>query len=159
METRTKMLILVALAVVAYVFSGQSLPSPLPPSPRPDGPDLVAVFQNAPAGQGSVDAAKFAALCRAIESRLTKERTSTEDKRRLTTGVRIDDFRLQVRIDYMDGWSFNVKYPALKAVLETWFDAQVGKTASGKVDDAALDKWIAAFKKLADSAEYASKQL
>lgn len=158
METRTKMLILAALAVVAYVFSGQSQPSPTPPTPNPGGPDLVAVFQNAPAGQGSIDAAKFAALCRAIESRLTKERTNTEDKRRLTTGTRIDDFRLQVRIDYMDGWSFNVKYPALKTVLVDWFDAQVGKSA-GKVDDAALDKWIAAFHKLGDSAEYASKQL
>ncbi len=157
METRTKMLILAALAVVAFVFQGQSHPSPLP-TPRPDGPDLVAVFKNSPQGHGADDAAKFAGLCRAIEMMLTKERTSPDADRRLTTGARIDDFRLQVRVMYMDRQSFNVKYPGLKAVLVDWFDQQVGKSG-GKVDDAALDKWIAAFKKLAESAEYATSQL
>ena len=137
--------------------SWSPLPGPLP-GPKPAGPDLVTVFRGAPQGQGSADAVKFAALCRAIEQRLTKERTLPDDKRRLTTGTRIDDFRLQVRIDYMDSLSFNVKYPGLKSVLVEWFDEQVGKSG-GKIDDAALDKWVGAFKQLADSAEWAAGQL
>jgi hypothetical protein len=162
METKTRILIVGAiLAVVLAVQSGGALPLPGPlpsPLPRPEGPELLAVFQSAPQGQGKDDAVRFAALCRAIEQRLTKERTLPEEKRRLTTGVRIDDFRLQVRIDYMDALSFNVRYPGLKLILADWFDGQVGKSG-GKVDDAQLDKWIGAFKKLADSAEYASGQL
>lgn len=159
MDTRKRVLVLAALAAVGMSFIPAAGPVPLPfPNVRPDGPDLVPVFQSAGAGQGRTDAAKFGFLCRAIESRLTKERTLPEDKRRLTTGVRIDDFRAQVRVDYLDGNSFNAKYPGLKPVLVDWFDSQVGKSGN-RVDDAQLDKWIGAFKKLADNAEYASARL
>lgn len=158
METRTKIMLAVAAMVAVGSWQGVApLPNPIP-TPKPDGPDLVAVFANAPQGHGATDAGKFGAMCRAIESRLTRERTSAEDKRRLTTGIKIDDFRLQVRVDYMESQSFNAKYPGLKPVLVEWFDVQVGKTA-GKVDDAQLDKWIGAFRKLGENAEYASKQL
>lgn len=158
METPTRVLILAAIAVVLLMNLPASLVPDVVPDAKPAGPDLVVVFQSAGAGQGRLDAAKFGFLCRAIEQRLTKERTLPEDKRRLTTGVRIDDFRAQVRVDYLDGNSFNAKYPGLKPVLVDWFDSQVGKSGK-RVDDAQLDKWIAAFKQLADNAEYASKQL
>lgn len=158
METRTRLLILAAIAVTVFTNLPSFGPSPLVPDVKPAGPDLVAVFQAAGPAQGRTDAAKFGFLCRAIERRLTKERTLPEDKRRLTTGVRIDDFRAQVRVDYLDGNSFNAKYPGLKPVLVEWFEAQVGKSGK-RVDDAQLDKWITAFKQLADNAEYATKQL
>lgn len=126
------------------------------PDPPKDAPNLVEAFaQSDSRTQAKEDALTLAALCRSIADVI--EYDGKLDKPRLKTGQQLDRLRRWTREYSLNGASLGSRYPKLPVEIKKYLDAKLG-TDAGPVDSAKRRKWIEAFRKIAEAAEYAAAQ-
>lgn len=146
-------LIVVAVIGAAFYLGGDL--SPVAPTPKPSGPDMVAVFAaNENRAEAREHAAVFGSICRSIAAQL--EYDATRQKPRYTTGVKIDDLRLRIREYRMGGWSFLTKYPSVGQTIETYMESQLGKSG-GPVTPEQRRQWIETFRSVGKCCDYAAR--
>lgn len=145
----------VLLAAAGYwVASGDPTPPAPAPGPAPNPAD-VQQLRSAFGEAGQADCVRFAALCNAIGGRLDADTKLPADRRRLKTSGALNDFRRQVREDYL-GDSLTGKYPLLTDFLRQFFASRVGEFDE-KLGDPQRAAWSAAFRDLAAAALEASQ--
>ena len=126
------------------------------PKKPEDAPDLVTAFaQSDSRTQAKEDALTLAALCRSIADVI--EYDGKLDQPRLRTGQQLDRLRRWTREYSLNGASLGSRYPKLPIEIKKYLDAKLG-TDAGPVDSAKRRKWIEAFRKIAEAAEYAAAQ-
>lgn len=147
-------LALVAYSLIAPWVAGQvTRPRPIDPG----GPDLLAVFQKAEnPTQAAADALAFGALCQSIAEMIEFDGQQAEPQ--LLSGVQLDNFRTLSRFYQTGGASYAQRYPALAHVAGDYLESQLGNEG-GKLDQTARARWIAAYRALAASAQYATDSL
>lgn len=152
-------LLAAAVAAVAWL-SLESSPAPAPgpmPGPTPNPADvqqLRAAFGATEAGR--LDCLRFGVLCAAIGDRLEADTRLPPERRRLKTSGQLNDFRRQVREDYLGSQALNATYPLLADYLRAFFTARVGDMDE-KLDDTRRQQWAVAFRDLAAAAAEASQ--
>lgn len=155
MNSQTPQILPIAIvgAIIAAVYFG--VPGVTPATPKPPGPDMVAVFAaNPDRVEARAHAAALGSICRAIANQL--EYDGSRKAPRYTTGVRIDDLRLRVREYRMGGWSFLTKYPQMSATIESYMESQLGKSG-GPVTPEQRRQWVETFRALGKCCDYAAK--
>ena len=131
-------------------FSGGT--RPVPPD---DAPDLVAAFRQTDNPlEAKEDALTLAALCRSIAD--TIEYDGHLDEPRLRTGQQLDRLRRWTREYALRGESLGRKYPELPPRLKSYLDKKLG-TDAGPLTPDQRKKWVDAFRKIAEAAEYAAR--
>ncbi len=123
--------------------------------PPKDAPDLVQAFsQSDDPQQARADAMTLAALCRSIADVI--EYDGKLDEPRLRTGQQLDRLRRWTREYTLDGVSLGTRYPALPPAIKAYLDERLG-TDAGPLTSQQRDKWVAAYRKIAEAAEYAAR--
>jgi len=153
---RRQALLAGAVGVALLAAGGDTAPTPTPtPGPAPNPADvqqLRAAFGDTEAGR--FDCLRFGVLCAAVGDRLDADTKLPADKRRLTTAGKLNDFRRQVREDYL-GAPLTGKYPILADFLRQFFESRVGEF-DDKLDDTKRAAWSKAFSDLAAAAQEAA---
>lgn len=153
MKDRSLLPLLLGLGLAAWCLWGYRPSTPRPDLP-PDGPNLVAAFAtNGDRTEAQLHAHTFATICASLADCFEYDASRPEPL--LKTGVQIDELRRGVRQTRMKGWSFVAKYPDLGPRVEEFLVAELG-TSGGTLTPEQRAKWIAAFRRLAASAEYAA---
>jgi hypothetical protein len=139
---------LLAGAVLAAVV--EFAPRPAPPAPTPASVlDLRGKFIGATAAD---DAAAFAGLCHGIAEALAADGGRTAP--RITTGVQIEDVRVAAAEGRFLPRSLSREQPHAAAAAGRYLDSVVG-TSGGPLDATARQRWVEAFRALAQAAEEA----
>jgi hypothetical protein len=148
---RQRLVILAALlagAVLAAVV--EFAPRPAPPAPTPANVlDLRGKFMGPSAAE---DAAAFAGLCHGIAEALAADGGRTAP--RITTGVQIEDVRVAAAEGRFLPRSLSREQPHAAAAAGRYLDSVVG-TSGGPLDATARQRWVEAFRTLAQAAEEA----
>lgn len=154
-NTRMTVIAIVLLAGGYLLGSGKLIPAnPYPPS----GPDMVAVFAvNPNKAEAREHALQFAEICTAAASTFETD-AKRGPNRRIATGLDVSHYRADLLFYTNNGWAFSAKYPAIRTTVGTWLDQEAG-TNPKEMTDAETAKWVAAFRGLAKSAEYAGKTI
>ncbi len=122
--------------------------------PPKDAPDLVQAFaQSDDPQQAKADALVLAALCRSIADVI--EYDGQLDEPRLRTGQQLDRLRRWTREYTLDGVSLGTRYPALPPAVKKYLDDRLG-TEAGPLTSQQRTKWVVAYRKIAEAAEYAA---
>ena len=145
------------LAIVAALLAGAVLaavvefaPRPGPPAPAPSGVlDLRGKFIGPTAAD---DAAAFAGLCTGIAEALAADGGRTAP--RITTGVQIEDVRVAAAEGRFLPRSLSREQPHAVAAAGRYLDSVVG-TSGGPLPAEARQRWVEAFRTLAQAAEEA----
>lgn len=157
---RRRYLLAGAAALVLFTAQGDLAPQPGPgpnPGPAPNPADvqqLRGAFGSTEAGK--LDCLKFGALCRAVGYRLDLDTAAAADKRRLKTAGQLNDFRRQVREDYL-GEALSSKYPLLGPYLVKFWTERVGEFDDKLDTDAKRQAWSLAFADLSAAAQEAAR--
>lgn len=151
-----------ALGMLAagVLFWVQGRLAPAAGGARPEGPDLVPVFaQRNDRAEAAAHAHAFAVLCETFAAWL--EQDGQAERPRIATWTAADEFRRELRKGQMRGWSFSVDYPKLPGVVEEYLAIAIGQRAAdsrNELTPADRQRWVAAFRALAASADYAARQ-
>jgi hypothetical protein len=151
--------LLAAVGVAVFFLLSTRNEQPGPLGPKPDGPDLVAVFRATSEDKATArkDALSFGVLCEAIASMIEYDGRRGEQAR-LLTASQLDDLRRWSREYYLRGQSYNTRYPQLGEVAGAFLDSKLG-TAGGPIDDSCRTRWIEAYRQLAKCSLYAAENL
>lgn len=147
---------LVAIVAIGLAAALHFSPASTPPA-TPAGTAVLAAFEKgSDRGSARTHAAELAEISAAAADVLEFDFQS--EKSRIRTGQHVHDLRLTIRDYRLAGWSFLKQYPALQDVLDTHFNAHVGR-AAGPLTNEQRTKWVQAFRELADAARYAESRL
>lgn len=142
MDRRRLLPLGILAAVLLGGFSADPQPAPGPAPNQADVEQLRAAF--GPTEAGKLDCLRFAALCKAIGYRLDVDTATAAEKRRLKTAGQLNDFRRQVREDYL-GDALSGKYPLLGPYLVKFWTERVGEFDDKLDTDAKRQAWSRAF--------------
>jgi hypothetical protein len=142
------MFFLVAIGLIAVAIVTGGSPFSPPPGPNPVPADVAAL--RAAFGSGNQDSLRFSCLCDAIAKQLERDLSLPVERRRLSTGAKVNAFRAEVRKEYLSD-SLAAKYPALSPFLQQFFATRVGEYDE-KLDDTKGQNWVRAFRELAAAA-------
>ena len=148
---------LALLIIIAWVmgYRGCYIGLAKKPEKPEDAPDLVEAFsQSDNKLEAKEDALLFSTMCYSIAEAIEYDGNLKEP--RLRTGRQLDQLRRWTREYLMEGKSFGVKYPSLPPVIKRYLDKELG-TEAGPLTEAKRKRWIRAFRKLGEAAEYAGK--
>jgi hypothetical protein len=146
------------LAIVAALLAGAVLaaavefwPRPAPPAPGPDAGvvDLRGKFHGPDA---AADAAAFAGLCHGIAAALVTDGTAPTP--RIATGASLEDLRIAASEGRFLPRSLSREQPHAVAAAGRYLDTTVG-TSGGPLAAEARQRWVEAFRVLAQAAEEA----
>jgi hypothetical protein len=133
-----------ALLAAAIEFGPQAAPTP------PAGAlDLRGKFVGPSAAE---DAAALAGLCRGIAEALERDAAGTTP--RITTGVQLEDLRIAASEGRFLPRSLSREQPHAVAAAGRYLDSVVG-TSGGPLAADARQRWVEAFRTLAQAAEEA----
>jgi len=148
---RTKLAIVAALlagAVLAAIVEFAPRPAPAP-APTPAALDLRGKFIGP---QAAEDAAAFAGLCAGIAEALAADGGRTAP--RIVNGVQIEDVRVAAAEGRFLPRSLSREQPHAAAAAGRYLDTVVG-TSGGPLAAEARQRWVEAFRVLAQAAEEA----
>lgn len=157
MKPNAFFLLMAVMLAAAGLSQFDLLPTITPPPENPGSPDLLSAFRESddPAA-ASQDARKFAQLCDALADVIEYDGARTEPQ--LRSGVQLENLRMIARDTQLSGASYAAKYPRLGNDIKAYLDQQLG-IDGGVLNDDRRRKWIAAYRQLAKSANYAADYL
>jgi len=152
-DQQKKIAIVAALllgAVLAAAVEFWQRPAPAP-APGPDAGvvDLRGKFHGPDA---AADAAAFAGLCHGIAAALVTDGTAATP--RITTGANLEDLRIAASEGRFLPRSLSREQPHAAAAAGRYLDSVVG-TSGGPLAAEARQRWVEAFRTLAQAAEEA----
>lgn len=151
-------LAVVAIALASFLWGGSSQ-KPAAVDSDSLGAKLLSAFSKTDSKQlARRHAAMFAAVCDQVADVIEEDGKRPADKRLLKTGIHYDNLRLNLRVIATGGFSFKQEYPKLEDVLKEFLDAAVGKESADATDEY-RDKWVKAYRRLADASQWAAKSL
>jgi hypothetical protein len=150
-DQQKKALIVAALLAGAVLAAAVEFwPRPAP-APTPAALDLRGKFIGPSAAD---DAAAFAGLCHGIAAALVTDGTAPTP--RIATGASLEDLRIAASEGRFLPRSLSREQPHAVAAAGRYLDTTVG-TSGGPLDATARQRWVEAFRALAQAAEEAVK--
>lgn len=125
--------------------------------PVPPGQDLLQdMRRQSHAAQARQDARMLAAVCRSIASVL--EYDGRLEQPAIRTGVQADALRRLTRELALSGQSFRSRYPHWPEIIGRFLEQHLG-TDGGPLSAEQRQRWVAAYRQLADAADWAAGAL
>lgn len=142
---------LLILAGLLWATQKRDQPSPLPPEP-PAAIDLTGAFQGPDAAE---DAATVAAMSAEIAALI--EWDGQQEQPSFNTGRAFDVLRTRIREFMCRGESLGEKHPAVRQIVGSYLDEQLGN-GGGELPPDQRAKWVKAYREIARAARHAIAQ-